>query len=187
MLVELSHAVEAREASSRGHSARVTLLADAVARWVGWDTPKLADLRIGGHLHDVGKLAVPAWILSKPGPLDPGELARVRTHPVVGARLIEGSHLAEAALPYVLHHHERWDGRGYPARLTGAEIPVEARLLAVADAFDAMTSYRPYRARVSPSLALHELDRCAGTQFDPELVGAFLEVWGTGGLAAAVC
>jgi HD-GYP domain-containing protein (c-di-GMP phosphodiesterase class II) len=108
------------------------------------------------------------------------ELAVIRTHPAAGARLIAPIRSVRTALPYVLHHHERWDGHGYPHGLRGVGIPVEARVLAVADAFDAMTSGRPYRHALSEQDALLELERCAGYQFDPELTHAFLTVWSDG-------
>jgi HD-GYP domain-containing protein (c-di-GMP phosphodiesterase class II) len=180
MLAELSEAIESRDPYTRGHSARVTALAEAVARRLGWDDEQLRSLHMGGTLHDVGKLSVPGRILRKPGPLTPEELAEIRAHPEAGARLIEPIESAHCALPYVLHHHERWDGRGYPHRLAGPAIPLEARVLAVADAFDAMTSHRPYRRALGDDEALAEIDRCAGTQFDPEVVRAFLEVWAAG-------
>jgi HD-GYP domain-containing protein (c-di-GMP phosphodiesterase class II) len=177
MLVELSAAVESRDPSTRGHAARVTALADAVARRLGWSDDRIAILRIGGTLHDVGKVVVPLAVLSKRGPLTDAELAQIRVHPSAGARVVAAIESARGALPCVLHHHERWDGRGYPHGLCGEEIPVEARLLAIADAFDAMTTNRPYRRAVPPAEALAELDRCAGTQFDPELTWVFVEVW----------
>ncbi len=180
MLTSLSAAIEARDPYTRGHSLRVTTLAEGVARWLGWTESRLETLRVGGALHDVGKLTVPARILSKPGPLTPDELDAIRTHPVAGARLIEPIESVRSALPYVLHHHERWDGHGYPHRLGGVTIPVEARVLAVADAFDAMTSGRPYRQAMSEREALHEVERCAGWQFDPEIAHAFLTVWSDG-------
>jgi HD-GYP domain-containing protein (c-di-GMP phosphodiesterase class II) len=180
MLAELSEAIEARDPCTRGHSARVTALADAVARWLGWSDEQLRTLSIGGPLHDIGKLSVAGRILHKPGPLTPEELAEIRTHPEAGARLIEPIESAQCALPYVLHHHERWDGLGYPHGLAGGGIPIEARVLAVADAFDAMTSHRPYRRALTDDEALTEVDRCAGTQFDTEVARAFLEVWGSG-------
>lgn len=180
MLTSLSSAIEARDPHTSGHSFRVTTLAEGVARWLGWSESRLEALRIGGALHDVGKLIVPARILSKPGPLTPEELDTIRTHPAAGARLIEPIRTVRPALPYVLHHHERWDGNGYPFGLRGAAIPVEARVLAVADAFDAMTSGRPYRQAMSEHDALLELERCAGCQFDPELVHVFLTVWSDG-------
>jgi HD-GYP domain-containing protein (c-di-GMP phosphodiesterase class II) len=180
MLVELSAAVESRDPATRGHAARVTVLADAVGRRLGWDEPRLAALRLGATLHDVGKVAVPVAVLRKRGPLTEAEAAQVRVHPAAGACVVAAIAAARPALPCVLHHHERWDGRGYPHGLEATEIPHEARLLAVADAYDAMTTSRPYRAALPAAAALAELERCAGTQFDPHLVGAFLDVWAGG-------
>ena len=186
MLVQLSETIEARDPDTRGHSVRVAALAEAVARALGWTDETVAALRIGGLLHDIGKLAVPREVLRKPGPLTPAEVAQVRRHPLVGARIVEPVESTRAAVPYALCHHERWDGLGYPAGCPGVEVPVEARLLAVVDAFDAMTSPRPYRRPLSCGEAFEELERCAGSQFDPRLVEAFLVVWGTRELAAAV-
>jgi HD-GYP domain-containing protein (c-di-GMP phosphodiesterase class II) len=180
MLARLSQAVEARDPSMRGHSVRVTLLAVAVARMLGWEQERLGRLELGGTLHDVGKLGVSRDILRKPAPLTPDELGEIRLHPEVGVRLLAGLDEAATALACVLFHHERWDGRGYPSGRAGEAIPEEARLLAVADAFDAMTSRRPYRSSVSSDEALRELERCAGTQFDPDMVAAFVDVWGNG-------
>lgn len=160
------------------HSARVAAFADPVARRLGWAADLLRRLRFGSALHDVGKLAVPAEIIAKAGPLTAAERVEIERHPEAGARLLEGVPSAQAALPYVLRHHERWDGFGYPGRLAGTAIPVEARLLAVADAFDAMTSDRPYRQALDQHVALAEIERCAGTQFDPRIAEAFLAVWG---------
>jgi HD-GYP domain-containing protein (c-di-GMP phosphodiesterase class II) len=177
MLAALSHAIEERDPYTRGHSARVTALAERVAVRLRWDEPLLGTLRIGAQLHDIGKLAVPDRILRKPGPLDDDELAQIRTHPTVGAKLIGPVGPARVAIPSVLYHHERWDGGGYPTGRAGTTIPVEARLLAIADAFDAMTSDRSYRRALAADRALAELDRCAGGQFDPDLTRAFLDAW----------
>jgi HD-GYP domain-containing protein (c-di-GMP phosphodiesterase class II) len=185
MLAALSHAIEERDPFTRGHSARVTALAERVAVRLGWDEPLLATLRIGAQLHDIGKLAIPDRILRKPGPLDEDELAQVRTHPAAGARLIGPVGPARIAIPSVLYHHERWDGGGYPTGRAGATIAVEARLLAIADAFDAMTSDRSYRRALAHDVALAELDRCAGGQFDPDLTAAFVEVWERSASASA--
>lgn len=184
MLVELSAAVESRDPSTRGHAARVTAHADAVARRLGWDEERIATLRIGGTLHDVGKVAVPVSVLRKRGPLTEAEVAQIRSHPAAGARVVAAIAAARRALPLVLHHHERWDGRGYPQGLRGEEIPEEARLLAIADAYDAMTTDRPYRRAWPAGPALSELDRCAGTQFDPVLTRVFVDVWRAAARAA---
>jgi len=136
-------------------------------------------------LHDIGKVMVSETILRKRGPLDEHELAEVRTHPAAGAKLIGPAGPAREALPYVLYHHEWWNGAGYPTGRAGGEIPAGARLLAVADAFDAMTSMRPYRRALPASRALGEIERCAGSQFDPTFASAFLEAWEAGALRAA--
>jgi HD-GYP domain-containing protein (c-di-GMP phosphodiesterase class II) len=183
LLATFSAALEARDPHLRGHSARVTAIAESLARRLGWRGERLDALRLGASLHDVGKIAVDASVLRKPGALTEEELAQIRTHPVAGARLIEGVDDFHTALPYVRHHHERWDGGGYPDQLAGEEIPIEARLLGVADAFDAMTSDRSYRAALSVEQALAELERCAGTQFDPDLAETFIEGWRTGDIA----
>jgi HD-GYP domain-containing protein (c-di-GMP phosphodiesterase class II) len=159
------------------HAERVGVHAVAIARRLGWGGDQLDELRLGATLHDLGKVAVPPEVLCKPAVLDDHELAHVRAHPVEGAWLVAGVRSLEATLPYILFHHERWDGTGYPTRRGGVDIPVEGRLLAVADAFDAMTSERPYRPALTVDAALAEVERCAGTQFDPELASAFLEAY----------
>jgi HD-GYP domain-containing protein (c-di-GMP phosphodiesterase class II) len=187
-LLVLSEAIEARDPYTRGHSARVARMARAVGARLGCDDERLALLGMGGALHDIGKLVVPEEILNKPGPLSPEELAEVRTHPEIGARLVALDRTLRPALPGVLYHHERWDGRGYPSGRGGTEIPLEARILTVADCFDAMTSDRPYRDALPPERAVEEVDRCAGTQFDPDVAVAFLTAWESGafGVTAAL-
>jgi putative nucleotidyltransferase with HDIG domain len=181
----LTGAIEARDPYTRGHSARVTALAEAVARQLGWSEEKLASLRVGGPLHDIGKLAVSDEVLRKEGSLDDGELAQIREHPKIGARMLLRMAALREAIPYVLYHHERWDGHGYPSGKAGEEIPIEARVLAVADAFDAMTSDRPYRRALSRAEALAEVESCSGTQFDPEIARVFLELFAGAELPAA--
>lgn len=184
LLATFSAALEARDPYLRGHSTRVTVIAESLAITLGWRKGRIEALRLGGSLHDVGKIAVDERILRKPGPLDDAELAQIRRHPVTGARLVESFADFEPALPYVLHHHERWDGEGYPHKLQGESIPVEARILGVADAFDAMTSLRPYRPALTVEQALAELERCAGSQFDPRLAETFVAGWRSGSIAA---
>jgi HD-GYP domain-containing protein (c-di-GMP phosphodiesterase class II) len=186
MLSVLSRAIEARDEYTRGHSARVTAIADAIARRLGWDEDRLDLLQLGGPLHDVGKLAISDDVLRKPGRLDDDELAQIREHPRLGARILLRLAAFRGALPYVLYHHERWDGTGYPTGRAGEQIPVEARVLAVADAYDAMTSDRPYRRALSRDRALAEVERCSGSQFDPEIVRIFLEVFAEAEELAAV-
>ena len=170
--------------SLEGHASRVGVHAEVVARRLGWPEEKLETLRLGAVLHDVGKVNVRAEVLGKPGKLDEMELAHVRAHPVEGAWLIAGVASLAPALPYVLFHHERWDGTGYPTRRAGVEIPVEGRLLAVADAFDAMTSSRPYRESLAFEEAVAEVERCSGAQFDPSIAEAFGDAFAAGEIVA---
>jgi HD-GYP domain-containing protein (c-di-GMP phosphodiesterase class II) len=182
----LTRAVERRDPYARGHAERVTELALAVGRRLGLIGEVLEELRLGARLHDVGKLAVAHAVLLKPGALTTSELVQIRAHPRAGARLVGASDGLRGALPYVLYHHERWDGGGYPEGRSGEAIPLGARILAVADAFDAMTCDRPYRRARPIGHALAELFRCAGSQFDPKVVGAFLESWEAGELEVLV-
>ncbi len=176
MLAALVRCLEERD-QTEGHGARVATLAEPVARLLGWGPDRIAMLRHAAPIHDVGKLVVPAEVLLKPGALSPGERDEMRVHPRAGASLVLPLPNARHVLPYVLLHHEQWDGGGYPCGLRGKSIPIEARLLAVADAFDAMTSLRPYRAARSYVDAFAELERSSGSQFDPAMVEAFLAVW----------
>ena len=185
-LLALSEAVEACDPYTRGHSVRVARMACEVGLRIDCDEPQLALLRLGGMLHDVGKLAVRDAVLHKPGPLTAGELREVRAHPEIGARMVALDRALRGTLPAVLHHHERWDGGGYPSGRAGPSIPLEARILGVVDSYDAMTSNRPYRAALPPERAAEEVERCAGTQFDPEVASAFLSLWESGVFAGAV-
>ncbi len=184
-LFALSRAIEARDPHSSGHAMRVGVMAEVVAARLGWDEGDVEVLRMGAALHDIGKLAVPEEILRKPGPLDDAELAEIRRHPEEGARMVAGVKALRLAVPAVLYHHERWDGQGYPVGIEGDAIPWEARVLAVVDSFDAMTTDRAYRKAISDDLAVQELERCSGTQFDPEVVRVFAEAWRDGSLADA--
>ena len=180
LFLALAEALQARDAFSGAHSLRVASLAGTVGERLGWDEARLIRLRVGALLHDIGKLAIPARILRKPGPLTKPELERVRYHPVAGARLVQALAPARATLACALYHHERWDGGGYPLGRSGGKIPPEARLLAVVDAFDAMTFGRPFRRPLTVDAALAELDRCSGTQFEPAIVRAFVDAYDAG-------
>jgi HD-GYP domain-containing protein (c-di-GMP phosphodiesterase class II) len=177
MVAALASALARRDPLVAAHCARVTLLAGRLAGWLGWDDVRLAHLRLGSRLHDIGKVTLPQAVLSKSGPLAPNELAQIQTHPAAGARLINPIGPERHAIPYALYHHERWDGGGYPAGLAGEDVPEGPRLLSVVDAFDAMTSTRPYRCAMPTVQALAEIERCAGTQFDPAFASAFVEAW----------
>ena len=175
LLDTLTRALDAQDPDATGHASRVSALAEIVARRLGWR--ELDSLRLGGALHDLGKLAVPQRVLMKRTALTPAELARIREHPSAGARLLAPITPARPALPYVLFHHERWDGGGYPTGRAGPHIPIGARVLAVVDAFDAMTSDRPYRRALPAEAAIEEVHRCAGGQFDPVVARVFVGAW----------
>ncbi len=173
----LAKAVDARDAYTGSHSERVAELAGRIARRIGLDDAQVELTRLAASLHDLGKLAIPEEILRKPGALNESEQLVLQRHPQIGHRMLESLGV-EPIAEWVLHHHERWDGDGYPNRLRGEDIPLGARIIFVADAYDAMTSERVYRRPLSPRDALEELERCAGTQFDPGIVDAFSEELG---------
>jgi diguanylate cyclase (GGDEF)-like protein len=173
----LAKAVDARDAYTGSHSERVSDLAARIAARLGADAEQIELTRLAASLHDLGKLAIPEEILRKPGALTESERLVLERHPQIGFRMLESLGVDPVA-DWVLYHHERWDGTGYPDRLHGEEIPLGARIIFVADAYDAMTSDRVYRRRLSSDDALAELDRCAGTQFDPQIVSALAEELG---------
>jgi len=170
----LAKAVDLRDTYTGSHSARVAELAARVASRLGLDQEQIGLARLAGSLHDLGKLAIPEEILRKPGPLTGPERLVLERHPQIGFRMLDSLGI-EPVAEWILHHHERWDGTGYPDRLPGSEIPLGARIIFVVDAYDAMTSDRVYRGRLSQVDALAELERCAGTQFDPGVVSALAE------------
>jgi diguanylate cyclase (GGDEF)-like protein/putative nucleotidyltransferase with HDIG domain len=170
----LAKAVDLRDTYTGSHSARVAELAARVASRLGLDQEQIELARLAGSLHDLGKLAIPEEILRKPGPLTGPERLVLERHPQIGYRMLDSLGI-EPVAEWILHHHERWDGTGYPDRLPGSEIPLGARIIFVVDAYDAMTSDRVYRGRLSQDEALAELERCAGTQFDPGVVAALAD------------
>jgi HD-GYP domain-containing protein (c-di-GMP phosphodiesterase class II) len=172
----LSAALEARDHETHGHSRRVVSFSLRLGRELGLDEEGLRALEFGSLLHDIGKIGVPDAILRKPGQLSEEEWARMREHPLFGERILRGIEFLEGAARVVAEHHERWDGMGYPKGLRGEQIDLGARIFAVADAFDAITSDRVYRAGRSYDEALAELDTYAGRQFDPRVVEAFRRV-----------
>jgi HD-GYP domain-containing protein (c-di-GMP phosphodiesterase class II) len=174
--------LRARDDETDGHSERVTALALALGRALGLGPEALAAVEIGAQLHDIGKVGVADAILFKPGKLTPEEWEEMRRHPVIGAELVAQIPFLDAALPVVRHHHERWDGTGYPDRLQGEEIPLPARIFAVADVYDALVSDRPYRRGMTPAEAITIIERDAGTHFDRAVVEVFLELIATGEL-----
>ncbi|MBN1835820.1 MAG: cyclic nucleotide-binding domain-containing protein [Spirochaetales bacterium] len=177
------NALEARDRYNQGHTERVNRIAKALARRMGLSDEELFVIEIGALLHDVGKIAVPDAILNKEGPLGAGETLEIREHPSKGMQILANIAYLKPAIPCVLHHHERFDGSGYPERMAGEEIPLAGRIIAVADAFDAMTHDRPYRRAMSWEAAAAELAAHSGQQFDPAVVAVFQELWDGGELA----
>lgn len=175
-LEALGSALDTRDVGTEAHSRRVHGHALTIARAHGVPERDIKDIEHGVLLHDIGKIGIPDAILLKPGPLTPEEWIIMRTHPEVGRRLIERIPFLRGALPIVYHHHEKWDGTGYPLGLRGEAIPLGARIFAVADAFDAMTFDRPYSKAVSYKAARQEIQRCAGTHFDPAVAKTFLSI-----------
>jgi HD-GYP domain-containing protein (c-di-GMP phosphodiesterase class II) len=168
-------AVEAKDPCTRHHSVRVSEYAQTLGARLGLPPTLLESLRTAAILHDVGKIGIPDAVLRKPGPLTAEEYDVVKRHPDTGLRILGHASFLSAELPIIRHHHERYDGCGYPSRLAGAQIPLGARILAVADALDAMLSTRTYRENADLAGARRELQRCAGTQWDPDVVKKALE------------
>jgi putative nucleotidyltransferase with HDIG domain len=172
----LAAAVDAKEPHMRGHSERVAFYACATAERLGLSHEQRTALEMAAYLHDIGKIGISEDILRKPGPLDEDEIATMRHHPLIGANILRPVAFPWPISPVVRHHHERFDGTGYPAGLRGEEIPLLARVLSVTDAYEAMIADRPYRCSLSAEDAVRELRRCAGTHFDPRVVDALIGV-----------
>jgi HD-GYP domain-containing protein (c-di-GMP phosphodiesterase class II) len=170
----LTEAIDAKDPYTRGHSQRVALLAETMAVALGLGARTAERYRIAGMVHDVGKIGVPEAVLRKPGRLTDDEFALIKAHPEIGHRILRDIGAMADILPAVLHHHERFDGRGYPHRLAGESIPFIARVLTLCDTFDAMCSSRAYRKAIARDAVLAEVRRCAGSQFDPTLVPSFV-------------
>jgi response regulator RpfG family c-di-GMP phosphodiesterase len=175
-LEALGSAIDSRDVGTHDHSRRVRGYAMTIARAHGIREPALTDIEHGVLLHDIGKIGIPDAILLKPGPLTPAEWQVMRTHPEIGRRLVERIPFLVGAVPIVYHHHERWDGTGYPLGLAGEAIPLGARIFAVADAFDAMTADRPYSRAIGLAEARERIRAAAGSHFDPAVVRTFLAI-----------
>jgi diguanylate cyclase (GGDEF)-like protein/putative nucleotidyltransferase with HDIG domain len=181
-IIEAVHAlaatVDAKDHYTYGHSKKTSEYAVRIAQELGYSAERIAKLKAAAMLHDIGKIRVPDNILFKPGPLISDEWVAIREHPKFGVAILKHIKGLSGCLPIIQHHHEHFDGNGYPAGLAGDDIPLDARILAVADAYDAMTSPRPYRPnKLNHRDALKELIRCKGTYFDPEVVRVFTEIW----------
>jgi putative nucleotidyltransferase with HDIG domain len=180
MLERLAIVAEFRDDDTGQHTSRVGEMAAQMALRLGWNALRVDQLRLAARLHDIGKIAIPDEILHKPGKLTDDEWALMREHPQTGAQMLEGSEaeLMSLAREVCLSHHERWNGRGYPFGLAGDAIPMSGRIVSVADAFDALTSPRPYKEAWSRTRAIEEIRAHAGEQFDPQVVEVFLEIVG---------
>lgn len=178
----LANAIEARDVYTRGHTDRVSAFTQELAHQLGWDSQALENAYIGTLLHDIGKIGIPDSILSKPDRLTDDEFTKMREHVLIGVKIVKDIPQLEPVSFFIRHHHERYDGRGYPDKLAGEDIPLAGRLVAVADSFDAMTSDRPYRKGMNLDQAVNELKRNSGTQFDPHVVELFLYLLESGAL-----
>jgi putative two-component system response regulator len=176
-LIMLANAIELRDQYTGGHVERVRDYAAAIAEQMGWTTTRINHLNYGSILHDIGKIHILENVLSKPGPLNEDEWDEMRQHPMIGVEMIKNIPFLAPAMDVVRSHHERWDGKGYPEGLAGEAIPLSARIVAVADALDAMTTSRYYRPRLTPDEAFHEVQSCRSSQFDPAVVNAFEYAW----------
>lgn len=172
----LRYAVEVRNPYTRGHSERVSKYAVLIGEKLNLSDEQLRILRIGGLFHDIGKIGTPDSILLKDSKLTDEEYAKIKRHPTIGTEILSNSEVFKDILPIVKHHHERYDGKGYPDQLKGEEIPLLARITSVADSFDAMSSRRTYRDKLELSNIIDEIEKNKGTQFDPEMADAFIEI-----------
>lgn len=175
-LSAFSAALDAKDRYTQGHSERVAAVARLIAEAAEFDAETCELVFTAGLVHDIGKIGVPEAVLCGVGRMTDEEFAVLKRHPEIGERILRGVPLLASALPGVLHHHERWDGNGYPSRLKGESIPLLARILAIADTFDAMSSTRSYRAAIDRQAVLDEIRQCSGKQFDPDLVDAFFRI-----------
>ncbi|MEM8874485.1 MAG: HD domain-containing phosphohydrolase [Planctomycetota bacterium] len=176
LLHSLTAAVDAKDAYTCGHSERVALLSRELAKQADFSTAYQERVYMAGLLHDVGKIGVPDMVIRKPGKLTDEEFGEIKKHPEIGARILADVRQVADLIDGVRHHHERFDGRGYPWKLAGEAIPLMGRIICLADCFDAMTSNRTYRNGMPPAKALAEIERCKGSQFDPALADAFLDI-----------
>lgn len=175
-IISISQAVDAKDSYTSEHSARVAQYAKTIASELGWSEEKLERLYIAGLIHDIGKIGIPDAILNKPGKLTDEEFAQIKMHPEIGHKILKGYDALEGVTDSVLCHHERYDGNGYPTGLKGESIPVFARIIAVADAYDAMSSNRVYRRALNDSFILEQLETGKGKQFDPQFADILLRL-----------
>ena len=172
----LSTTIEAKDEYTKGHSHRVAEYSVLIARELGWNEKELSNLKNAAHLHDIGKIAIPDTILNKPSKLSEEEFSIIKEHTIIGANILKNISLIDHVQEIVRNHHERYDGNGYPDGLKEKEIPLHARIVAVADSYDAMSSQRIYRNQLPPEKIIQELENNKGTQFDPEITDIFLKL-----------
>ena len=172
----LRYTVEAKDTYTRGHSDRVSAISVLIGKELGLSQEDLRRLEIGGLFHDIGKIGVPDSILQKEGKLSENEYSEIKNHPTIGAHILSTASIFQDILPIVKYHHERYDGKGYPEQLAGERIPFLARITAIADTFDAMTSRRSYRNSLPIETVISEIEKCSGSQFDPEITSVFLNI-----------
>ena len=172
----LRYTVEAKDPYTRGHSDRVSKYSVLIGKYLGLSDDDLKTLRIGGLFHDIGKIGIPDSILLKESKLTDDEYSEIKNHPSIGAHILCNAEAFTDIIPIVKHHHERFDGKGYPGKLKGEDIPYFARIAALADTFDAMTSKRTYRDGLPLDVVKEEIEDCSGTQFDPEIAKVFLDI-----------
>jgi putative nucleotidyltransferase with HDIG domain len=178
----VTNSIEARDPYTTGHSQRVGQIAKAIAEELGWSDDEIELIDWGGMLHDVGKIGINDAVLNKPGKLEDEEYEAIKLHPVIGAQIVKDISFLEPVVPYILEHHERFNGKGYPRGLTGDEISLKGRLLAVADVYDAMTTDRPYQKAFEPEVAVKKILGNTNSDFDPNIVKAFERLWLSGEL-----
>lgn len=176
MVETLRFTVEAKDPYTRGHSDRVSAYSVLIGQHLGLSDSDINTLKIGGLFHDIGKIGIPDSILLKDSKLTDDEYSEIKNHPSIGAHILCNAKVFQDIIPIVKHHHERYDGKGYPSQLAGEDIPYFARIAAVADTFDAMTSKRTYRDALPLEVVKAEIERCAGTQFDPKIAKVFLDI-----------
>jgi len=176
VIAAMANAIEAKDEYTEGHNERVSALAVMLAEEAGLSLKEIEQVRMGGILHDIGKIGIPDNVLNKRGPLCDNEFEMIRSHPRQGERILLPLRSLKEVGDIVLYHHERYDGRGYPDGLAGEDIPLHARIVSIADSFDAMTTDRPYRKALTNQQALKELSQGAGSMWDPQLVELFINL-----------